>query len=190
MQFKDPFTGKPAIETAKGTDIKYHVEHVLEWQIVTGFFEWIAREKAKGAVFPNPTGGDKKVEFPAYFNATWGMDDVKEVRVKKGKKKADGSDDDGSDDEGAAGKEPLKIWSKAQRFQLEDDPNGPERTPREHLASVYPAAGNDYSDEFCFLEASVNSPAKTLVSLSNQTYFSFANICLIEGVRLKESVSG
>lgn len=145
----------------------------MEWQIVTGFFDWIWKVKAKGAVFPNPAGGEDKVEFPEYFLATWVMDEKVETPEKKDDQADDTKDDTAATvkrtggSKGKGKKAPPKVLAEAQRFQLEDDTGkkvGEELTPREHLTSVYPAADNVHAAEFCYLEGRVNSPAKTLVS--------------------------
>ena len=58
-----------------GGDAKaYHIEHILEWQVVTGFFDWIGKKKVTGTTFDDPdTGGrgGKKMGFCSYFKAQW-----------------------------------------------------------------------------------------------------------------------
>jgi len=63
-------------QRAPGTvQADYEIEHVLEWQIVTKFFEWVRDKKHPGNVFdsPNPAAPGK-VDFCDYFKATWGAD--------------------------------------------------------------------------------------------------------------------
>lgn len=53
----------------------YEIEHVLEWQIVTKFFEWVRDEKHPGKVFDSPDpAASGKVDFCDYFKATWAAD--------------------------------------------------------------------------------------------------------------------
>ncbi|RDL32981.1 uncharacterized protein BP5553_08420 [Venustampulla echinocandica] len=147
--WKGPFTKAEAKKIrTKGSPeskkAKYEIEHIMEWQIVTGFFDWIATTKAKGNKFPNPDGSDKKVDFATYFKATWVMD---------GENKDPG-----------------------QTFELvasDGTPEGQPLTPREHLASVYPSV-NEHIDEFVYLEAEINAPAKaqTFSSANKDTVFS------------------
>jgi hypothetical protein len=49
------------------------VEHILEWQVVTKFFEWVRDHKKPGNIFdsPDPTV-TTKVDFCEYWIATWG----------------------------------------------------------------------------------------------------------------------
>lgn len=50
----------------------YHLDSVLEWQDVTGFFDWINNEKKKGDNFNHPDQqNSKKVSFCEYWEATW-----------------------------------------------------------------------------------------------------------------------
>ncbi|KAG9233482.1 hypothetical protein BJ875DRAFT_485120 [Amylocarpus encephaloides] len=110
---------------------KYELEHVLEWQTVTGFFDWLNDDKKQGKIFPNPDPNKKdKVTFCDYFQGTWEMDNGEDKR-------------DDADNPAA--------------FALEKD--GEERTPRQHLAAAYPSTQFHY-DEFVYLEAEINAPAK------------------------------
>lgn len=54
---------------------RYEVEHVLEWQLVTGFFEWMSNEyHSNQDKFDNPqaqNAGAPKVTFCEYWKGTW-----------------------------------------------------------------------------------------------------------------------
>ena len=53
----------------KRTD--YQVEHVLEWQVVTKFFEWVQAKKGNEKFDnPDPTKSNR-VAFCPYWKATW-----------------------------------------------------------------------------------------------------------------------
>ena len=53
------------------TRADYQIEHVLEWQIVTKFFEWVEIKK-KDEQFDDPDPkNNKKMGFCAYWKATW-----------------------------------------------------------------------------------------------------------------------
>lgn len=56
----------------------YEVEHILEWNVVAGFFEWV-RDQRPGNVFEHPEKAQKgkKVDFCEYWRQTWTTDDVK-----------------------------------------------------------------------------------------------------------------
>lgn len=49
---------------------QYEIEHILEWQVVTGFFDWLDKH-FKGQKFPDPTGSNT-IDFCTYFENTWG----------------------------------------------------------------------------------------------------------------------
>ncbi|KAL1606402.1 hypothetical protein SLS60_003805 [Paraconiothyrium brasiliense] len=51
----------------------YEIEHILEWQMVTKFFDWLSKDKYKSArQFPNPAPlGKNKVDFCTYWKQTW-----------------------------------------------------------------------------------------------------------------------
>ena len=55
-----------------GGNAKYEAEHILEWQLITGFF--LDLNTKQGAVFDNPdpdhTKG-AKVDFCEYWQSTW-----------------------------------------------------------------------------------------------------------------------
>jgi hypothetical protein len=49
----------------------YQVEHILEWQLVTNFFDWMNVEYNGGqSKFDNPKGG-VKVDFCEHWKGTW-----------------------------------------------------------------------------------------------------------------------
>ena len=49
----------------------YQVEHILEWQLVTNFFDWMSLEYNGGqSKFDNPNGRGK-VDFCDYWKGTW-----------------------------------------------------------------------------------------------------------------------
>jgi hypothetical protein len=54
---------------------EYEVEHILEWQLVTGFFMWLDEEHFGGRKqFTNPEIAKKKgvkVDFCTYWRKTW-----------------------------------------------------------------------------------------------------------------------
>jgi hypothetical protein len=57
----------------KATGAKYEVEHILEWQLVTGFFEWMSKSHYQGKrkyddPDPKKTG---KVDFCDYWVGTF-----------------------------------------------------------------------------------------------------------------------
>jgi hypothetical protein len=51
----------------------YQVEHILEWQLVTNFFDWMNVEYNGGqSKFDNPKGG-VKVDFCEHWKGTWAI---------------------------------------------------------------------------------------------------------------------
>lgn len=49
----------------------YQVEHVLEWQVVTKFFDWVQTKKAN-VKFDNPDPSKtNQLAFCPYWRATW-----------------------------------------------------------------------------------------------------------------------
>jgi hypothetical protein len=68
---------------------KYEVEHVLEWNVVTSFFEWI--DKKKGNTFPNPdprqvdaAGTPMMMKFCPYFKILWEGSGIQPFSIKNG----------------------------------------------------------------------------------------------------------
>jgi hypothetical protein len=61
--------------TFKGkTGVLYEVEHILEWQTVTKFFEYLNEEVFKDDTFDNPDPtkvSSGKIDFCSYWGATW-----------------------------------------------------------------------------------------------------------------------
>lgn len=56
----------------KQTTTKYEVEHILEWQLVTGFFDWMNEEHySKKRKFDDPKNPANKVDFCTYWVGTW-----------------------------------------------------------------------------------------------------------------------
>ena len=53
---------------------QYEVEHILEWQLVTKFFEWLDEEEFGGlAQFtdPDPAQNGAQIDFCTYWKKTW-----------------------------------------------------------------------------------------------------------------------
>jgi hypothetical protein len=57
----------------KATGAKYEVEHILEWQLVTGFFDWMSKSHYQGKrKYDNPdTVKGGKVDFCDYWVGTF-----------------------------------------------------------------------------------------------------------------------
>jgi hypothetical protein len=67
MKWGNPLTAVQAANTKS-----FEIEHVMEWQLVTRFFEWISeRSKKEGKVFPDPARGGQTIDFCAYFANTF-----------------------------------------------------------------------------------------------------------------------
>jgi hypothetical protein len=68
----DAFAFAGAAREAGGlTRADYQIEHVLEWQVVTKFFEWVQTKKGAER-FDNPDPKQKgKLAFCPYWRATW-----------------------------------------------------------------------------------------------------------------------
>jgi hypothetical protein len=105
---------------------KYHIEHILEWQTVAKFFDWMNRKKeAEGKTYtnPDPTNNLKgELNFCQYWKEQW-----------KGSYPQD-----------------LTI-------------NGKTLKPLDHMAQAFPGV-NNREEEFVWLQASMNTPAKSNVS--------------------------
>jgi hypothetical protein len=69
------FKGKKAVGTTAGA--LYEVEHILEWQLVTSFFDYLNEDIFKDDTFdhPNPlevvSGKRAKINFCKYWAETW-----------------------------------------------------------------------------------------------------------------------
>ncbi|KAL1608080.1 hypothetical protein SLS60_003019 [Paraconiothyrium brasiliense] len=53
---------------------EYEIEHVLEWQTVTRFFEWLNDHhfaKKRKFTDPDPTQGGARIDFCEYWSKTW-----------------------------------------------------------------------------------------------------------------------
>ncbi|KAJ8110664.1 hypothetical protein OPT61_g6548 [Boeremia exigua] len=102
---------------------KYHIEHILEWQTVAKFFDWIERKtKAAKKTFKNPDVSHNKaeqVDFCEYFKEHWQGSYPQELTI-----------------------------------------DGKTMTPILHMAQAYPGVGNR-EEEFVWLQASMNTPAKS-----------------------------
>ena len=71
MKWGNPLTPAKAthLKSAAGGRYKYQVEHVMEWQLVTHFFDWL--NKKKGSTFDHPDPNQpQKVDFCEYFKGT------------------------------------------------------------------------------------------------------------------------
>jgi hypothetical protein len=107
---------------------KYHIEHILEWQTVAKFFDWMNRKPdSVSRKFKDP-GSTSKMTFCEYFGVHW-----------KGPYPQD-----------------LTI-------------NGKTLSPIEHIAQAYPGVGNR-EEEFVWLQATINTPAKSNVSTTALLY--------------------
>lgn len=119
-------------QTNKLGEKQYHIEHILEWQTVAKFFDWINR---KGKKYPNPDLSNNKgpeLDFCEYWKDQW-----------------------------------------RGSFQQPWSVNGGEaRKPLEHLAHAYPGLTNR-PEEFVWLQASINTPAKSNVSKAVHIWITF-----------------
>ncbi|KAG9229776.1 hypothetical protein BJ875DRAFT_488613 [Amylocarpus encephaloides] len=120
------------VETKAKVKVQYDLEHILEFQSITGFFHWIDRTKMEGNRFPDPHGGEEKVNFCKYFKGTW---DLNPFRDPKDKTKA--------------------TILKGQKIPLD----GVEKTPMDHIVDVYPST-DQFENEFVYLERTINQGAK------------------------------
>jgi hypothetical protein len=80
----DDFVFRAATKPAAGIPVTdYEVEHILEWNVVTRFFDWV-RDQKPGNVFENPDKGKKgkKVDFCEYWKQTWTTKDVQSQTFK------------------------------------------------------------------------------------------------------------
>ena len=121
----------------------------MEWQIVTGFFEWLNSDRLADKLFPNPDPhkikNEDKVGFCEYFESTWvldaGLDNMK-----------------------------TKENNKLQAFTLigSKDGKNDKRTPRQHLAAAFPST-HKWHEEFVYLEHYINTPTKANVGFSTPT---------------------
>jgi hypothetical protein len=50
---------------------RYEVEHILEWQLVTGFFEWMSKTYHGAQTKFDVPGNSGKVNFCEYWTETW-----------------------------------------------------------------------------------------------------------------------
>ena len=82
----DDLVFRSATKPAAGIkETDYEVEHVLEWQVVTGFFDWVGKQKP-GNSFDNPErhSATKKVDFCEYWVTTWTTKDLDEFEITDG----------------------------------------------------------------------------------------------------------
>jgi hypothetical protein len=116
---------------------------VLEWQVVTQFFEWIKLRKKPGQVFPSPdrTQPNTMVDFCTYWRETWnhtrGMTDMPKFDLP------------GEDNYPRLPFEHLQDAYPGRRSA----PPGQKKT-------------NAYFEDFVYLHKTINSPAKSNVSRS------------------------
>jgi hypothetical protein len=114
-------------ETAVLGEGKYHIEHILEWQTVAKFFDWMDRKMTAGKktyTNPDPSQQSKgELSFCRYWVEQW------------------------------KGSYPSKITI-----------NGKTMEPLDHMARAYPGVDNR-EEEFVWLQASMNTPAKSNVSI-------------------------
>jgi hypothetical protein len=106
---------------------KYHIEHILEWQTVAKFFDWMDRKmtgEKKTYTNPDPSQQSKgELSFCRYWVEQW------------------------------KGSYPSKITI-----------NGKTMEPLDHMARAYPGVDNR-EEEFVWLQSSMNTPAKSNVSM-------------------------
>jgi len=121
----------------KSTKALYEVEHVLEWQVVTKFFDWIYEIKKRTETFPGPDTTSERVNFCAYFINSWDRDPYTSEIDKENNN--------------------LVISNEAQPITID----GETKTPRQFLADEFP--GTTFREEFVMLEANINAPAKAEV---------------------------
>ena len=122
-------SGRPTKDINK----TYHIEHVLEWQVVTYFFDWVNKKTRSDKPQyddpnPNPKNKGKKIDFCKYWKDQW-----------------------------------LDISPPS--FSID---NSVDRNPTKHLQFAYPGIIRGkliHGNEFVWLHALVNAPAKSGVSI-------------------------
>lgn len=131
--------GGPLDKQAPKSLTTYESEHVLEWQTITGFLDYVNRlpayqvkEDDNGVTrktysfftHPDPAQNGKKIDFCQYFNATWApLENDVTFKIGTGKK--------------------LPAWK--------------------NMAAEYPS-NNNYKNEFILLQKNINAPVKANVS--------------------------
>lgn len=90
----DDLVFRAAAKPAAGIpETDYQVEHVLEWNVVTRFFDWV-RDQKPGKVFEHPDKAQKgkKVDFCEYWRQTWTTADVQlqTFKITDGSPNSDG----------------------------------------------------------------------------------------------------
>lgn len=125
----------PALK--KPTAANYEVEHILEWQLVTGFFDWLSNTHFGGQTFPNPEPlSASRIDFCQYW---------------------------------------LKFWD--YRFPIGQH----TRNAEEHIQHAFPYKNGPYENEFVWLDADINAPAKAEVrSFSNSLPVSWNSLTLTD----------
>jgi hypothetical protein len=140
---------------------EYDTEHVLEWSVITGFFNQLSSQyggkDGTDFVHPDPQENGKKISFCKYWKATW---DLPRSQTMPNPAPQNGL------------KSPVL-----------------ERKPAEWIAANYPykfgttpSGAQEFVDEFTLLQKKINSPAKNAVSavLSSRYLHAYANQCVID----------
>jgi hypothetical protein len=70
----DVFGFSSSARPANDINRSYQIEHVLEWQVVTYFFDWVNKKIRSGKPQfddPNPRNKGKKTDFCGYWKGLW-----------------------------------------------------------------------------------------------------------------------
>ena len=134
-------------------EVKYETEHVLEWQIVAGFFTKMGEEIDKEFEHPDPEKKDgKKTNFCEYWKESWAFTSIQVM----------------DDPDPAAATAPTVIGPDGTTIMA---PEAQKRKSFEWLASQYPykdqkkGGGEMWLEELTLLEKKLNGDNKMLVCI-------------------------
>jgi hypothetical protein len=145
----------------------YQTEHVLEWQIVTTFFNQINGEYKKDFVHPDPDRKGDKVDFCEYWKESWAFDLAHDQVMDDPRPKAVVTPTPTPINVLISSTRPRSRARPSKTPVSKPIPKVRKGTPFGWLASQYPHKGRngaEWVEEFALLEQRLNGEYKAKVS--------------------------